>query len=83
MLFFRLFSVADIGKDVEHLTQAVDGTENDSHHHWHHVTANTRLFSNSNMAFSRQCECLILTGKARNTSPFVRYSLRIKRIRSQ
>src|SRR5690349_5174560 len=40
------------------------------------ITANTRLFNNSNMVFSRYCERLILPFQVRKTSPFVRYPLR-------
>jgi hypothetical protein len=36
MLLFRLVFVTNVRKDVEHFTQAVDGTEDDGHHYWYH-----------------------------------------------
>ena len=60
MLLFSLVSVTNVRKDVEHFTQAVDGTEDDGHHYWHHDYREYRLFNNSNMVFSRSCERLIL-----------------------
>ena len=36
MLLFSLVFVTNVRKEVEHFTQAVDGTEDDGHHYWHH-----------------------------------------------
>ncbi|SUG56702.1 Uncharacterised protein [Salmonella enterica subsp. diarizonae] len=56
-----LVFLTDTGKNVEHLTQTVNQTEDDGHHYRYHDDGKYQTFNNSNMGNSRYSPFYILT----------------------